>query len=189
MRGNQSKSYMIKDWHLYQHYKKGNKNYNEEMKWFKLYGRNLMQDKSFMTLEPDVRDTLLLLWVIASQYDGALPSAEDIAFKARKEDSVVAAHINFFLEKDIFIQKYDEDYYAAEYDCDVWVDKATGETFNFPKKTLHLIEELDEMYQEDRAAWLERVEKDFSYVKYLDGSKLSFDIARKFCKAYRAARY
>ena len=189
MRGNQSKSYMIKDWHLYQHYKKGNKNYNEEMKWFKLYGRNLLQDKSFMTLEPDVRDTLLLLWVIASQDDGALPSIEDIAFKIRKEDSFVAAHINFFLEKDIFIQKYDEDYYAAEYDCDVWVDKATGESFSFPKDTLHILEALDKESFAKQESWLSSVESGSKKTTYLDGSYLSSAIALKFCKAYRAARH
>lgn len=189
MRGNHSKSYMIKDWHLYQHYKKGNKNYNEEMKWFKLYGRNLLQDKSFMTLESDVRDTLLLLWVIASQDDGALPSIEDIAFKIRKDDSVVAAHINFFLEKDIFIQKYDEDYYAAEYDCDVWVDKATGETFNFPKKTLHILEALDKESVADQISWLGSVENNKTHAKYSDGSYLPTDIAKEFCKVFKSARY
>jgi hypothetical protein len=42
----------VKDWEEYQHYKKKNKNYNNEQKWFMFYGRRLLRDKKFMSLTP-----------------------------------------------------------------------------------------------------------------------------------------
>ena len=57
----------VKEWEEYQHYKKKNKNYNNEQKWFMFYGRRLLRDKKFMSLTPAQRDFLVVgCWAVGS---------------------------------------------------------------------------------------------------------------------------
>lgn len=89
----------VKDWEIYQHYKKKNKNYNNEQKWFMFYGRTLLRDKKFMSLTPIQRDFLVVgCWAVGSQDNGFLPSIEDLAFWIRRDVSEVEEHLAYLLE-------------------------------------------------------------------------------------------
>ena len=190
MNNNETKNYMIKDWHIFQHYKRGNKNYSDEMKWFKLYGRRLMQDKKFMQLDPNARDTLYMLWMIASQRDGILPSISDIAFASRKAESDISDHIQLFLDNDIFIQEYNEHAHNKYYEREDILDSETGEFLkDFPKSSSHQIELLDEMSDSDRRRWLQEAVTGFSMALSDDKkTKMNLGDTLTFCNSYKKAR-
>jgi len=54
------------------------------MKWFKCYGRDLLNDPDFMKMDDVKQATLFKLWCLASESNGILPNAYDIAFRLRK---------------------------------------------------------------------------------------------------------
>jgi len=90
----------VKDWEVYQHYKKKNKNYNNEQKWFMFYGRRLLRDKKFMSLTPTQRDFLVVgCWAVGSQDNGFLPDTEDLAFWIRRDINEVKEHLDYLLEE------------------------------------------------------------------------------------------
>ena len=89
----------VKDWEIYQHYKKKNKNYNNEQKWFMFYGRTLLRDKKFMSLTPTQRDFLVVgCWAVGSQDNGFLPDTDELAFWIRRDLSEVEEHLAFLLK-------------------------------------------------------------------------------------------
>ena len=67
----------IKNWDKYNHYK-----HKSDMKWFKCYGRDLLNDADFMMMDDVKQVTLFKLWCLASQ--GNLPQVSEIAFRLRK---------------------------------------------------------------------------------------------------------
>jgi len=85
----------IKDWEKFQHYKKKNKNFNNEQPWFMFYGRKLLRDVDFMTLTIEQREFLIMSWAIASQDNGFLPSIKQIQFLLSREEDVINKHLTF----------------------------------------------------------------------------------------------
>ena len=69
----------IKNWDKFQHFK-----HKSDMKWFKCYGRDLLNDPDFMKMDDVKQATLFKLWCLASESNGVLPNAYDIAFRLRK---------------------------------------------------------------------------------------------------------
>jgi len=82
-------SLRIKDWDVYQHYKPKNPKYQKQMRWFKFYGRQLLDDANWASLSPDLKVTLVMLWSLASQYEGNLPDIKTIAFRLRKDEAYI----------------------------------------------------------------------------------------------------
>lgn len=66
----------IKNWKKFQHFK------DRRPPWVKLY-RDLLDDPEWHQLEPHAAKTLVMLWLLASEYDGQLPDAKTIAFRLR----------------------------------------------------------------------------------------------------------
>ena len=90
----------VKDWEFYQHYKKKNKNYNNEQKWFMFYGRQLLRDKKFMSLTPVQRDFLVLgCWAVGSQDNGFIPDPAELAFWIRRDINEVNELLDYLLEE------------------------------------------------------------------------------------------
>ena len=54
------------------------------MKWFKCYGRDLLNDADFMMMDDVKQVTLFKLWCLASESQGRLPQVSEIAFRLRK---------------------------------------------------------------------------------------------------------
>jgi K+/H+ antiporter YhaU regulatory subunit KhtT len=69
----------IKNWDKYNHYK-----HKSDMKWFKCYGRDLLNDADFMMMDDIKQVTLFKLWCLASEAQGNLPQVSEIAFRLRK---------------------------------------------------------------------------------------------------------
>ena len=69
----------IKNWDKYNHYK-----HKSDMKWFKCYGRDLLNDADFMMMDDVKQVTLFKLWCLASESQGNLPQISEIAFRLRK---------------------------------------------------------------------------------------------------------
>ena len=89
----------VSKWETYQHYKKKNKNFNNEQPWFMFYGRKLLNDIDFMTMTPDQRDFLVVgCWAIGSQDNGFIPEIEQHAFWVRREVEEVQAYRDFLLK-------------------------------------------------------------------------------------------
>jgi len=90
----------IKNWDKFQHFK-----HKTDMKWFKCYGRDLLNDPDFMKMDDVKQATLLKLWCLASESNGVLPNAFDIAFRLRKPISFVE---KMLIELDTWIEKDDD---------------------------------------------------------------------------------
>lgn len=89
-------TYKIKNWSRFQHFK------DRRPPWVKLY-RDLLDDLDWFELDPLASKTLINLWLIASEYDGTLPSVEIIAFRLRlKKQEVIKilGSLSHWLEQD-----------------------------------------------------------------------------------------
>jgi len=105
------KKLRCKNWEKYQHYKKRNKNFAVEQRWFMMYGRELITERKYMSLKPEVRDFLVTgCWCIGSQDNGFLPSPEDIAFKMRMDIETVEEYLSMMLKLD-WLEEHDIDEY------------------------------------------------------------------------------
>ncbi len=69
----------IKNWDKFQHFK-----HKSDMKWFKCYGRDLLNDPDFMKMDDIKQATLFKLWCLASESNGVIGMIPDIAFRLRK---------------------------------------------------------------------------------------------------------
>ena len=90
----------IKNWDKYNHYK-----HKSDMKWFKCYGRDLLNDPDFMKMDDAKQATLLKLWCLASESNGKLPSVFDIAFRLRKPIAFIE---KMLIELDTWLIKHDD---------------------------------------------------------------------------------
>lgn len=101
----------VVDWEKHQHYKRKNKNYNNEQKWFMVHGRELLRDMRFMQLTSEERDFLIIgCWAVGSQDNGFLPNIEQHAFWIRREINEVERLRNF-----LFRQGWLEEWSVEEY--------------------------------------------------------------------------
>jgi len=103
----------VTNWEDHQHYKKKNKNFNNEQPWFMFYGRKLLRDMKFMQLTPEQRDFLIVgCWAVGSQDNGFLPEINQHAFWLRRDVDEVSKYIDFLLEEGWLerwsIDSYDE---------------------------------------------------------------------------------
>ena len=74
--------YRVTEWDKYQQYDKTSFRYVRQMPWFKFYARELLQQRRFVMLEPDIFKFLMLLMCHASQDDGYL-LFEELLFQFR----------------------------------------------------------------------------------------------------------
>ena len=103
----------VKNWEKYQHYKKKNKNFNNQQPWFMFHGREFLNDVDFMTLSPEDREFLIVgCWAIGSQYNGFLPNPEQHAFMLRRPIEEVMKYRDFFLESG-WLEVFSEDEYEV----------------------------------------------------------------------------
>lgn len=74
----------IKNWAKFQHFK------DRRPPWIKLY-RDLLDDIDWHELDDKSAKVLVMLWLIASEDDGALPDMKKLAFRLRMKESDVSA--------------------------------------------------------------------------------------------------
>jgi len=86
----------IKNWSKFQHFK------DRKPPWVKLY-RDLLDDIEWHELDPKAAKVLTMLWLIASEDDGNIPSIKQLAFRLRmpeKETEVCISKLSHWLEQD-----------------------------------------------------------------------------------------
>jgi hypothetical protein len=81
--------YKIKNWEKFNLYNTSNPKYRKEMTWFKIYGRDVLNNLDWFQLTSDQKSTLFELWCLASQDEGKLPSVDIIAFRLRKDKDFI----------------------------------------------------------------------------------------------------
>ena len=79
----------IKNWDKFNYYNTSNPKYRKEMTWFKIYGRDVLNNLDWFKLTSDQKATLFELWCLASQDEGNLPSVDIIAFRLRKDKDYI----------------------------------------------------------------------------------------------------
>lgn len=77
----------IKNWARFQHFK------DRKPPWIKLY-RDLLDDLKWHELDAEAAKVLVMLWLIASEYDGSLPSLKDLAFRLRCSEKSIKSSIS-----------------------------------------------------------------------------------------------
>ena len=109
----------IKDWEKFQHYKKKNKNFNNEQPWFMFYGRKLLRDVNFMTLNIEQREFLIMSWAIASQDNGFLPPINQIQFLLNRKEDVINRNLEFLFGEGWLVEYDNEIYQQIQSDQEV----------------------------------------------------------------------
>ena len=109
----------IKDWEKFQHYKKKNKNFNNEQPWFMFYGRKLLRDVNFMTLNIEQREFLIMSWAIASQDNGFLPPINQIQFLLNRKEDVINRNLEFLFGEGWLVEYDNETYQQIQSDQEV----------------------------------------------------------------------
>ena len=88
----------IKNWHQFQHFK------DRKPPWIKLY-RDLLDDVNWHDLDPKAAKHLVMIWLIASEYDGNLPDMKTLAFRLRvlenEAKSIVSKLSHWLIQDDI----------------------------------------------------------------------------------------
>ena len=86
----------IKNWSQFQHFK------DRRPPWIKLY-REILDDIEWHELDPKSAKVLVMIWLIASEFDGFLPDTKKLAFRLRmteKDTEVSLIKLSHWLEHD-----------------------------------------------------------------------------------------
>jgi hypothetical protein len=86
----------IKNWAKFQHFS------DRRPPWIKLY-RDILDDIEWHDLEPASAKVLVMLWLIASESDGALPAMRELSFRLRipeKQVESIVSKLSHWLERD-----------------------------------------------------------------------------------------
>ena len=79
----------IRNWGKFQHFKN-----KTSMVWFKVYGRDIINDPDWHELSSDQKATLFELWCLASERNGELPDLRKVCFRLHKEPEYVTTMLN-----------------------------------------------------------------------------------------------
>lgn len=74
----------IRNWSKFQHFKN-----KTSMVWFKVYGRDIINDPDWHELSSDQKATLFELWCLASEKNGELPDLKKLCFRLHKDKEFV----------------------------------------------------------------------------------------------------
>ena len=135
--------YRVKDWEKFQHYKKKNKNFNNEQKWFMFYGGQLLRDYKFMTLTIDQRDFLVMCWAIASQDNGFLPEMKQIQFYLQQRDvNNINENLKFLLENEWLEIKNLMDYEEIQVASEAPAEKDTDKLYKYNSQDFPMTDDI-----------------------------------------------
>jgi hypothetical protein len=74
----------VRNWSKFQHFKN-----KSSMVWFKVYGRDIINDPDWHELSSDQKATLFELWCLASEKNGELPDLKKLCFRLHKDKEFV----------------------------------------------------------------------------------------------------
>ena len=79
----------VRNWSKFQHFKN-----KSSMIWFKVYGRDIINDPDWHELNSDQKSTLFELWCLASERNGELPDLRKVCFRLHKEPEYITSMLN-----------------------------------------------------------------------------------------------
>jgi len=79
----------IRNWGKFQHFKN-----KASMVWFKVYGRDIINDPDWHDLDSEQKSTLFEFWCLASEKNGELPELRKICFRLHKNEEYIMSMIN-----------------------------------------------------------------------------------------------
>ena len=85
-----------KNWHSFQHYK------DRAPLWIKLH-RGLLDNVDYHRLSPEAGKALPLVWLIASERDGIIPGAAELAFRLRLSEELAADILEELTEREFLV--------------------------------------------------------------------------------------
>ena len=81
------KQYSIKNWKRFQHFR------DRRPPWIKLY-RDILDDIDWHELDPLSAKFLVMLWLIASENEGKLPTHKELAFRLRTTEKQIESTVS-----------------------------------------------------------------------------------------------
>jgi hypothetical protein len=114
----------IKNWNKFQHFK------DRKPPWVKLY-RDLLDDIEWHELDAQASKVLVMLWLIASEEDGKVPSSKTLAFRLRMSEKQTMDCLNklsHWLEHDdisAISDRYQDDGLETETETETKKEKET----------------------------------------------------------------
>jgi len=117
----------IKNWNKFQHFK------DRKPPWVKLY-RDLLDDIDWHELDAQASKVLVMLWLIASEEDGNIPSTKTLAFRLRMTEKQTIDCLNklsHWLEQDD-INAISSRYQSDSLETETEREKETEKTFICP---------------------------------------------------------
>jgi len=100
--------FRVKGWDKFQHFK------DRRPPWIKLY-RDILDDIEWHELDPAAAKSLVMIWLIASENDGALPSVRKLSFRLRQSETEVSStltKLSHWLEQvdiNVISERYQDD--------------------------------------------------------------------------------
>jgi hypothetical protein len=104
----------IKNWEKFQHFK------DRKPPWIKLY-RDILDDIEWHQMDGDDAKMLVMLWLIGSENDGALPTAKELAFRLRTTEKSIkstVSRLGHWLRQDDIKTISDDDLISGRYQDD-----------------------------------------------------------------------
>jgi hypothetical protein len=90
----------VRNWSKFQHFKN-----KSSMVWFKVYGRDILNDPDWHDLSYEQKAVLFELWCLASEKNGVLPDERKIAFRLHTTKEFIINKLeeldNWFEQEDI----------------------------------------------------------------------------------------
>jgi hypothetical protein len=135
-------SYKVKNWGKFQHFK------DRRPPWIKLY-RDLLDDLEWFELDATSSKHLINLWLIASEFEGKLPSVEVLCFRLRlkkQEVTSILSKLSHWLEQDdisMISEVYQDDSTETETETEKNVSK--GIIFNSKNNCFENIDEVQKI--------------------------------------------
>ena len=165
-------SLKIKNWHKFQHFK------DRKPPWIKLY-RDVLDDVDWHELDPLAAKCLVMLWLIASEDDGKLPSIRTLAFRLRLSESQAKSMIsklNHYLEQDdinLISERYQND--APETETETEIETETEKEKEGERETrarrAPAFEEVNEFEPIFWKAWPNKVGKPTAFRAWIAARK------------------
>jgi hypothetical protein len=127
----------IKDWHKFQHFR------DRKPPWVKLY-RGLLDDLEWHELDDKSARVLVMLWLIAAEYEGWLPDNKKLAFRLRMKESEVincCSKLSHWLEQDdtnTISGRYQDDALERETEREGETEKETPRKRSAPPEPFEL---------------------------------------------------
>ena len=121
----------VKNWTKFQHFK------DRKPPWIKLY-RDILDDIEWHELDPKAAKTLVMIWLIASEDSGHVPTGKELAFRLRTTEkeinSIIPRLSHWIIQSDIITisERYQDDPLETETETETETEGEAKHKHIFP---------------------------------------------------------